>query len=410
MITYSNRSASHSNNILDPTTPPSAKTNSSGDRDPDREYLASPSSEDKIDPSLGLTSRGRMGGSELEGNSGPSISTLLRRSRAPSISTLLRRSRADEHGHATGSRNASPSPSGSRSQSPDISMPGALDFKELHGSSLSRTGSLKDGAVRIESPLGSKKPLNGTGLGPIPPMPHQAQTSNEDERERVGASHGNTTTTPRASVIYSNGADKAHNNGLGIGLNDNNAFSSEDEISKSKSKLSSNVLKASSSSRSDSRKDFLDPTPSNPKSVSSSSTKTVLQTSNSNINSSSKPTSSSKKDSSREKEKEREKEKSADPSSHSRSLRSTQRAVPQLPSAPGLLPAPPPAMYWSKAPVHGSVPKRAFRAHTANLADEVLWLFGGCDSKGCFRELWCFDTGESATIDGEEEIASAKTK
>ncbi|PWN97718.1 galactose oxidase [Tilletiopsis washingtonensis] len=49
-------------------------------------------------------------------------------------------------------------------------------------------------------------------------------------------------------------------------------------------------------------------------------------------------------------------------------------------------------MYWSKAPVHGSVPRRAFRAHTASLAEEVLWLFGGCDSKGCFRELWCFDT------------------
>ncbi|KAJ1018887.1 hypothetical protein NDA16_004690 [Ustilago loliicola] len=49
-------------------------------------------------------------------------------------------------------------------------------------------------------------------------------------------------------------------------------------------------------------------------------------------------------------------------------------------------------MYWSKAPVHGSVPRRSFRAHTANLCDEVLWLFGGCDNRGCFRDLWCFDT------------------
>ncbi|CEH13181.1 Kelch repeat-containing proteins [Ceraceosorus bombacis] len=71
---------------------------------------------------------------------------------------------------------------------------------------------------------------------------------------------------------------------------------------------------------------------------------------------------------------------------------SSSRALPALPSAPGLTAAPPPAMYWSKAPVHGSVPRRSFRAHTASLADEVLWLFGGCDSKGCFRDLWCFDT------------------
>ncbi|GAK64711.1 galactose oxidase [Moesziomyces antarcticus] len=75
-----------------------------------------------------------------------------------------------------------------------------------------------------------------------------------------------------------------------------------------------------------------------------------------------------------------------------RSLKTTHRVLPQLPSAQGVRPAPPPAMYWSKAPVHGSVPRRSFRAHTANLCDEVLWLFGGCDNRGCFRDLWCFDT------------------
>ena len=42
-------------------------------------------------------------------------------------------------------------------------------------------------------------------------------------------------------------------------------------------------------------------------------------------------------------------------------------------------------------PVHGSVPRRSFRAHSACLSDEILWLFGGCDAKGCFRDLWCFD-------------------
>lgn len=75
-----------------------------------------------------------------------------------------------------------------------------------------------------------------------------------------------------------------------------------------------------------------------------------------------------------------------------RSLKTSYRTLPQLPSASSVRPAPPPAMYWSKAPVHGSVPRRSFRAHTANLCDEVLWLFGGCDNRGCFRDLWCFDT------------------
>lgn len=75
-----------------------------------------------------------------------------------------------------------------------------------------------------------------------------------------------------------------------------------------------------------------------------------------------------------------------------RSLKSSHRTLPQLPSAKNVRPAPPPAMYWSKAPVHGSVPRRSFRAHTANLCDEVMWLFGGCDHRGCFRDLWCFDT------------------
>ncbi|TKY84856.1 hypothetical protein EX895_005936 [Sporisorium graminicola] len=75
-----------------------------------------------------------------------------------------------------------------------------------------------------------------------------------------------------------------------------------------------------------------------------------------------------------------------------RTLKTSHRTLPQLPSASSVQPAPPPAMYWSKAPVHGSVPRRSFRAHTANLCDEVLWLFGGCDNRGCFRDLWCFDT------------------
>lgn len=69
------------------------------------------------------------------------------------------------------------------------------------------------------------------------------------------------------------------------------------------------------------------------------------------------------------------------------------RVGPQLPHALDVRPAPPPAMYWSRVPVHGSVPKRSFRAHTANLSEEVLWLFGGCNDRGCFQDIWCFDTG-----------------
>lgn len=81
------------------------------------------------------------------------------------------------------------------------------------------------------------------------------------------------------------------------------------------------------------------------------------------------------------------------PSNSVRPTRSAgSRALPQLPSAKNVLPAPPPAMYWSKASVHGNVPRRSFRAHTASLSDEVLWLFGGCDAKGCFHDLYCFDT------------------
>ncbi|KAE8215678.1 hypothetical protein CF327_g1070 [Tilletia walkeri] len=65
---------------------------------------------------------------------------------------------------------------------------------------------------------------------------------------------------------------------------------------------------------------------------------------------------------------------------------------PQLPSAPNMSHAPPPAMYWSRAPMHGNIPRRSFKAHTACLADEVLWIFGGCDASSCFRDLFCFDT------------------
>ncbi|KAH9989555.1 hypothetical protein BJV77DRAFT_1069409 [Russula vinacea] len=67
------------------------------------------------------------------------------------------------------------------------------------------------------------------------------------------------------------------------------------------------------------------------------------------------------------------------------------RTVPHLPNALNVEPAPPPVMYWSKAPVWGVLPTRGFRAHTVTLADNVAWIFGGCDDKGCFKDIWCFN-------------------
>jgi hypothetical protein len=69
------------------------------------------------------------------------------------------------------------------------------------------------------------------------------------------------------------------------------------------------------------------------------------------------------------------------------------RAVPHLPNMLNVEPAPPPVMYWSKAPVWGVLPTHGFRAHTVTLVDNVAWIFGGCDDKGCFKDMWCFNIG-----------------
>ena len=70
------------------------------------------------------------------------------------------------------------------------------------------------------------------------------------------------------------------------------------------------------------------------------------------------------------------------------------RQVPRLPNINDVEPAPPPVMYWSKAPVWGALPTHGFRAHTVTLADNVVWIFGGCDDRGCFKDMWCFNIGE----------------
>ena len=71
------------------------------------------------------------------------------------------------------------------------------------------------------------------------------------------------------------------------------------------------------------------------------------------------------------------------------------RTNPRLPHSDDVPIAPATAMYWSRAPVHGTMPMRNMRAHTVTLVDNVAWLFGGCDDKGCWKDIYCFDTGNS---------------
>ncbi|OSD03716.1 galactose oxidase [Trametes coccinea BRFM310] len=49
-------------------------------------------------------------------------------------------------------------------------------------------------------------------------------------------------------------------------------------------------------------------------------------------------------------------------------------------------------MHWSRAPVYGNMPPRGLRAHTVTLIDNVAWLFGGCDERTCWRDVFCFNT------------------
>ncbi|KAI0334134.1 galactose oxidase [Cubamyces sp. BRFM 1775] len=49
-------------------------------------------------------------------------------------------------------------------------------------------------------------------------------------------------------------------------------------------------------------------------------------------------------------------------------------------------------MHWSRAPVYGLLPPRGMRAHSVTLIDNVAWLFGGCDEKACWRDVFCFNT------------------
>lgn len=74
------------------------------------------------------------------------------------------------------------------------------------------------------------------------------------------------------------------------------------------------------------------------------------------------------------------------------------REAPRIPSARECDPAPATLMYWSKAPVYGFLPTHGLRAHTVTLVDSVAWIWGGCDEKGCWKDVWCFHTGESSAV------------
>ncbi|MBW0495652.1 hypothetical protein O181_035367 [Austropuccinia psidii MF-1] len=48
-------------------------------------------------------------------------------------------------------------------------------------------------------------------------------------------------------------------------------------------------------------------------------------------------------------------------------------------------------MYWSKASIHGTKLIKPLRAHTATLVNEAIWIFGGTDLIGCFKDVWKLD-------------------
>ncbi|GKT91642.1 LOW QUALITY PROTEIN: kelch domain-containing protein [Colletotrichum tofieldiae] len=59
-------------------------------------------------------------------------------------------------------------------------------------------------------------------------------------------------------------------------------------------------------------------------------------------------------------------------------------------TAPDVPPAPSSGMYWSRAPVSGA-PHTSLRAHITTLVGSNIFVFGGCDSRACFNELYVFD-------------------
>jgi hypothetical protein len=107
----------------------------------------------------------------------------------------------------------------------------------------------------------------------------------------------------------------------------------------------------------------------------------------------------------RERDRERDKDKDKDGAAHPLATSKSSRALvgqqngpkyrsnPHLPTG-NAEPVPATLMYWSKAPVYGLLPMHGLRAHSVTLVDGVAWIFGGCDEKGCWKDVLCFNTGE----------------
>lgn len=96
----------------------------------------------------------------------------------------------------------------------------------------------------------------------------------------------------------------------------------------------------------------------------------------------------------------------------STSSSSTKRSVPkltdyaaaaiELSSLSGTHNAPAPAagMYWSRTITYGRGPSRPLRAHSANMVGEAMYVFGGCNQKTCFNQLYILDMGKGYKKDG----------
>jgi hypothetical protein len=57
-------------------------------------------------------------------------------------------------------------------------------------------------------------------------------------------------------------------------------------------------------------------------------------------------------------------------------------------------PAPAAGMYWSRTITYGRGPSRPLRAHSANMVGEAMYVFGGCNQKTCFNQLYILDMGK----------------
>jgi len=52
---------------------------------------------------------------------------------------------------------------------------------------------------------------------------------------------------------------------------------------------------------------------------------------------------------------------------------------------------PTPAMHWKKIESYGKVLPRSLRGHTMCMINEKIYIFGGCDNKVCYNDLYIFD-------------------